>query len=1824
MARASDIDKFKGGIDKHPVTYYTQNVFGEVVKENRRVRHGNATSATYAANDNMYIWRTYDAIGNLLRVTDGVNSSVAYAGVNSASSSTHKDARVAQTAGATSYKYDVAGKVIAEYTYSRSNPSKYLSEKGYAYNRLGQQVASAVVSETSPTNATKRYAVEQADYNVFGEIIRKKRLDLNTATEWKNYVNNYNSRSYASTLLAKYEYNALGKVSSSQDSNGSATYTYNLAGNLTAKKEYGVTTTYEYDLLERVTKQKLPAFYGKSGSSYSSLLKPEINLQYDRWGNVTKKTDEAGYSTYYEYDHDNRMIEERLPRALLYAVGGGTYYSTTKKYYRYDLLGNLVQQREAAVNGSTFKWLSTRTKTYDRSGTLLLSESDSTGVKLQYRYDAMGNRVATKNNLGTVLLDEYDYRGNKIQQSILRRYGNAAYNSNAHTASTAKKTVLKSYQYDAVGQLLKETTYRDTFTHSGSVISSVGSKLGAVTKTYRYDMLGNVIKRVNESGATETIEFDKFNRKTYHKQAYQNDYQRDYWNYKDTNYFADSISTQRVGYQTTTMSYDSYGRVKQESNGYGHKRTYSYASGRLKQVEESYTIGTRYATGWYEQDVDEEFDDMDNLAPYKYELNRGTYVYDIRGNRVKESTYRVKKEDVYKYYQEDEEFNNVIVVSRKDSAPVTQTQYNAFDEHGRLKQVKKGILAYLNYYYDEQGNRVKIVAKENTSVKTKYNSFDSEGRVIVSDGVVKNGKVVIGSSGRRFAYNSTGQRVSQLTWSYSEDANHGDYDDEPDFESQEVYRKERISYTDLGNVSKIESRSEYGNFEETEHDIHSYGTYGIRTTNTHNLRGDLTRQVTSGNRVTTTKYFADGRVNTQNGYQYKSSYTYNSAGIMTKHVYESTGSTKYKNTYYYSNSYKGGRYQQTYISVSTSLDGYGGGTTRMTFDKFGRLSRTEVSGSTSAKNVYTDFIHNVDGQIVQKNVRKKWGSSWATRSQYYAYLNGATVAGYGNATTDFYDSGVKPVSSKYPAPTGSSYTVSPGDTLSSIAQSVFGDASLWYILASNNNISAGPEDNIGSSHSGITLSIPNVVSSIKNNASTFKPYNPDSIIGDLTPSADAPAPPKQGKQCSGILKVIAIVIVVIVAVVVTVYTAGAAAGAMAAAAPSLLTAGATTGTLVAAAGAGAGATLLAVGATMTAAAIGGFVGSIASQAVAKLFTLRDDISLSEAGASALSGALTAGAGSFLGGGKAVASSAMTAKAARASTNAAKGAIGYLSSYAANRIVGNDTEFRWSGIAIGAIGSVASAGVSQGLSNVASDSPSLIGDVLRSTASNMASSFIRSELNHLLHDDPRTGFDDMFADAFGNAIGGAINARIESGKARRAWGKEEGYTNKEDLKTAYAMYERNRAENVSDAEARALVKAAFDASQRGGFKGDEALNYAAWGMRARGATEEQIIQGFNEAGIHGSFEDGVFTSGLSPDEQKVFNRLADLREVGGTSYSLQVVADELLGNNVSQEAIDKIYASQGFIKQEGVYWNTLDEVKVASGPLPALSATGKVIQNWGDTFESIGNMAMNVGAAIENNPALKYGLMALEFASGPVAFVAREAFAASPLGKAFERAQQSLMTKAVGWVNEEGQLDNIAKAGKMVAGVALAVGLAIGGRKVFTSGYKVLKNMLSADGLKKLRHTFRKADIEAGVSNADFSRPANAFSKVPIEWRATRSKGTNYNYKIHQRNDIDFDQIRTAGDKRFIGKTNAEAMAKGLSPQLSDGNFATLHHLGQKAPGPLVEASTRYHGVGKYGQDVLHSQFGRSKPHPTLQPDRAKFNVDTREYWKWRVNNRGGN
>src|SRR5262249_7771634 len=126
-----------------------------------------------------------------------------------------------------------------------------------------------------------------------------------------------------------------------------------------------------------------------------------------------------------------------------------------------------------------------------------------------------------------------------------------------------------------------------------------------------------------------------------------------------------------------------------------------------------------------------------------------------------------------------------------------------------------------------------------------------------------------------------------------------------------------------------------------------------------------------------------------------------------------------------------------------------------------------------------------------------------------------------------FDVNYTPVSSAYPAATPSTVVAEQGDTLRSIAARVFGDSTLWYIIAQANGL---PDPTV---QPGTTLTLPNRVVSLSNTSDSCKPFDLSKAIGDTTPVQPAPPPPKQG-GCGLFGKILEIV----VAAVVTYFSGG--------------------------------------------------------------------------------------------------------------------------------------------------------------------------------------------------------------------------------------------------------------------------------------------------------------------------------------------------------------------------------------------------------------------------------------------------------------------------------------------------------------------------------------------------------------------------------------------------------------------------------------------------------------------------------------------------------------
>ena len=316
---------------------------------------------------------------------------------------------------------------------------------------------------------------------------------------------------------------------------------------------------------------------------------------------------------------------------------------------------------------------------------------------------------------------------------------------------------------------------------------------------------------------------------------------------------------------------------------------------------------------------------------------------------------------------------------------------------------------------------------------------------------------------------------------------------------------------------------------------------------------------------------------------------------------------------------------------------------------------------------------------------------------------------------------------------GGKVQVQEGDTLSTLAQRVYGNRGLWYVLAQANGLS----DPDGPLTAGTALNAPSV-SVNKNDAGTFRPYNPAEAIGPTSPDLPFIDPPKQGCNIVATLIMVAVTAVVVsfapeLASTLTPYFSGAAIG---------------TGIFAEAN----------LAAAMVASFATGFAGSVASQVVGKAVGVVDHFSLRSAVGSGLTNAMTAGIGAKLGGSTAElieheADIGTIAKSAVLTAGA--GVVG-------NRLAGvPGAAFSWKAIAASAVSNIVAAGIGHELDVKA---PNLFGDA-GSFSNNFANGMIGGIVS--VHTRRQFGFNDRIdygniaADAFGNALGNAVAGEIKT-------------------------------------------------------------------------------------------------------------------------------------------------------------------------------------------------------------------------------------------------------------------------------------------------------------------------------------------------------------------------------------------------------------------------------------------------------------------------------
>ncbi|GLK50144.1 hypothetical protein GCM10017620_31180 [Brevundimonas intermedia] len=625
------------------------------------------------------------------------------------------------------------------------------------------------------------------------------------------------------------------------------------------------------------------------------------------------------------------------------------------------------------------------------------------------------------------------------------------------------------------------------------------------------------------------------------------------------------------------------------------------------------------------------------------------------------------------------------------------------------------------------------------------------------------------------------------------------------------------------------------------------------------------------------------------------------------------------------------------------------------------LRRTEADNNASLsdpKDVYYYFGGVRVGEVTNN---PGWGDgyAWAVSRRTLKPSSTSTPFITGNAAgvaTDFgqaYES-LTPGSVRNGA---SAYTVRDGDTLQGIAAAVWGDASLWYMIAEANGLtSANPLV------AGQTLSIPGKVANVHNTADTFRPYDPNKAMGDVSPTQPKPVANAGKKGCGVVGQIIAVVI----AVVVTYVSQGAMGEKMAAMVSSVM---------------GAGKAATAVAATVTAAASAA-AGSTAGQAFLVATGAQDNINWKQVGISAL----TAGVNQGVGGLNSVNNTLSKIPGPTWVQEGVRGAGLNALTQGVSVAVGLQDRFDWTGVAVAGVVRGVGSTVSNALPPAAAFSrQGLVNSMVSGTVSAVAGAGVRSLIaGTSFGDNLQSVLPDVIGQTIGNMVAGGIQeAQQAAQRSRYLRDETEALIDRPEFQDTPIEQRRHAAGSLANND-----------EMQGRRYGETAgvLNadgYSTLAESSRLALSPDALPGERLTGLANHL---YHVNGLSEDEVRfVVNDFAksDLMDV---PYTEGVV--EFADNRWVVKAPSAF--GEGWIDEDGQ--SHLPDVLVEMrklGTVYGMPLTDGVVSN-------AGGVVHRVQQTIQENPALGYGLMAIDVLTGPTTFVVSGAIEASPVGAFVER------------------------------------------------------------------------------------------------------------------------------------------------------------------------------------------------------------------------------
>lgn len=964
-----------------------------------------------------------------------------------------------------------------------------------------------------------------------------------------------------------------------------------------------------------------------SGSEQNQIIRRQ---DHNAFGEIISETDGNGNTIALSYNTLGKLTEKKLPTVDIRKADGSVVQDTPTIEYAYDLAGRLLTTKDA--NGNINKQSYINGRNLETGDWLVANETHADTGQVVNGYDVFGNLTAGTNELGVKTGYEYDISGNLIKMTRAARTAGSVGAIAINDAAGVQKALTDTFAYDELGNRIVATNALGNATTTdydalGRVIQSKSAE-GAITNVdYVYD--ANILNINGTKGGIKRTETDALGKKII----------------DDQDYFGRNVKHTDKGGHVFNYTYNMGGWLTRQTNSQGQNIDYSYYSnGSIKEI----------------RDVA-----LNLLTAYRYDNN---------GNRIEE-----RYQELNAKAGEPRIFQNALI------------NYDALNRKMSVQDQSFNI----HYEYDANGNIIHMLANYRDAVNAApkiqnfWYGYDSMNRFTVSMGVLNSTtkKVERGDTGVIVTYDKLGQRLSA---DYGKNA----------LNSSKAH-KESYSYTTDGYLETVKNAD--------------YGTNGV-------LGTEFTLSVRHNDVLGRVAKYQDYNENSNTIYQTATT-LYNKDNQVSSQIKDggsSAGTTVY-----------------TYLADKVTLDktvmtptSGSAQTTQYAYEWWDSAKQKKISTTVNNLTGVTDFSYNVNGHISgfvdEKNAQNKRSATYINNSQgmvlqrnelinssmnryrNFYYINGQRIGDVSNdgpsredyvqslqssrgtptqakdfkpiSSADF-DQNFEPINAQYPSSALTNYVVNNGDTLQSIALAVWGDASMWFMIADMNGLNVSDKLTAGQ-----VLTIPNKVTNIHNNSATFRPYSPGEAIGDTQPTIPSPPPPpKPKKKCGGIAQIV----MIIVAVVATIFTAGAALSVIA---PGM-------GFFAGGLSVLAGTSGLGIAGSMAVAAGAAAVGSATSQLAGKAMGVVDSFSWSQVGVSALTAGLTAGAGGVLSSAGNVASqsswvrtAATAVKESWAVTGAVYGAVSYGTNYIANQVFGNNQSFSWAALGSSVVGSMAGAGM----------------------------------------------------------------------------------------------------------------------------------------------------------------------------------------------------------------------------------------------------------------------------------------------------------------------------------------------------------------------------------------------------------------------------------------------------------------------------------------------------------------------------------------------------